>query len=89
VRLNSSNNLQIVPLGFPIVSMAQPERNVVVRYLSSFSPQFRKATMDDDFLESWSWIEDEESERLARQDYIDLMIAQEEQNDRRTTTGNN
>jgi hypothetical protein len=45
--------------------------------------------MDDDFLESWSWIEDEESERLARQDYIDLMIAQEEQNDRRTTTGNN
>jgi len=45
--------------------------------------------MDDDFLESWSWIEDEESERLAKQLYIDLMIAQEEQNDRPTATANN
>lgn len=42
--------------------------------------------MHNDNLDSLSWIEDEETERLAKQLYIELMIAQEEQNESQTPT---
>lgn len=40
--------------------------------------------MDND-LESLSWIEDEETTRLAKELYIELMIAQEEENEKKAT----
>ena len=48
------------------------------------SPTFQEEVLDND-LESLSWIEDEETTRLAKELYIELMIAQEEENEKEAT----
>ena len=70
-----------------IISMAQPEKECRGSLPGFLLPHFRKATMDNDE-PLLCWIVDEEYEKLARQDYIEFMIAQEEQ-DGCTATANN